>query len=592
MSDAPPRPLIDESVIDALDIAPRRLNILTLFWYLKSLPELTLGSVLIIIPVVIGSALSLILAIDWGIRRAFTEAQIETALNYDLDSIDQARIEQWIEDPRFIEWVSGLSLWVYVLPVVVVLVTVVGWFVIRTLQWRRIRFGCENGVLWMRGGFFTSWSRRLPIVHVQTVEFRSTILQRLLTLRAVAISSAAPEGKNATIELLAVRRGVAAELATTVQTAFGATIATPEMTDAASAPIAAVGWKQLIVAAANSFEVRLSVISLYVFYRLMGQGPLKPWRDRAINGVTKYAEQHHDLANLVLIAIGALLFFWLFSIAIYIATFAHFRLRRTGRLALIEHGLLTRRWRTVLLPRVQALSFVESPAQQFMNSGSLRMTLPGTTRDSVERTMLLPAVERGLAIDVLDRLFVEMNPGAGEALRTLNRSLQQLPASARRSYLLRWVWRLLPVCIVLGLLLWAGQINPLWGVLPLIIFGPIGALLGIIRFRDAGWRLNERGDLIVRERGLSRTTRITRRERLIWSRVSRLRIFSGPNVTFTSSVAGAGARPGILAKLFGRGLVSRSDSRLRVRGLLDTEAFDLVDRLGQCPGAGTRSPEL
>ena len=294
---------------------------------------------------------------------------------------------------------------------------VIGWFVIRTLQWRRIRFGIEDGVIWMSGGLFASWTRRLPITHVQSVEFKSTILQRLLTLRSVAISSAAPEGKRASIELLAIRRGVAAELATTIQTAFGATIATPESPDANSVEIASVGWKQLIVAAANSFEVRLSVFSLYFVYQLFGQGPLKQYRDRAIHQVTQYADQHQDLAHIVLIVIGGLLFFWIFSILIYIATFAHFQLRRNGKLALIEHGLLTRRWRTVLLPRVQALTFVESPAQQLVNDGSLRMTLPGTTRNLLERTMLLPAVDRSVTIDVLDRLFADLNPGTGDALR-------------------------------------------------------------------------------------------------------------------------------------------------------------------------------
>lgn len=586
------QPLVREQIIESLDLPPHRLSKITLFWYLKSLPDLTTKTIVTAIPALIGSVLTLILVVDWIIHRTFTRAQIEEALNYDLDTIDEARIQKWLDDPRLTEWVLSLSIWVFVFPAVMVLVIVIGWFVIRALQWRRIRFGCDDGVLWSSGGLFVSWNRQLPIVHVQSIEFRSTLLQRLLTLRGVSISSAAPEGRDATIDLLAIRRGVAAELAATVQTAFGATIATPEASGSASAPVASVSWKQLIVAAANSFEVRLSIISLYVFYRLMGQGPLKEWRDWAINSVTKYAEEHHDRASILLILIGALLFFWIFSIVIYIATFARFRLRRNGRLALIEHGLLTRRWRTVLLPRVQALSFVESPVQQLMNNGSLRITLPGTTRDRLERTMLLPSVERRVTIEVLERLFSETNPDAGESLRTLEHSLQRLPLSARRSYLLRWVWRLIPVCAVLAFVLWFGQISPVWGVLPLAIFGPIGAVLGLLRFRDAGWHLSERGNLIVRERALSRTTRITRKDRIIWTRVSRLRIFSGPNVTFNSSVAGAGARPGIVAKVFGRGLVARDDSRLRVRGLLDTDAFDLVDRLRRRSDSNPHSPEF
>jgi len=587
MTEARQQALVDEEIIDTLDMTSRRLSKFTLFWYLKSLPELTLGTISTMIPVTIGALISLGLLIDWGIRRTFTSEQINEALAYDLGTIDETQLRRWLEDPRFVEWISGVSIWVIVGPLLLALAVVVGWFVVRALQWRRIRFGIEDGVIWMSGGLFATWTRRLPIVHVQSVEFRSTLLQRILTLRGVAISSAAPEGRDASIELLAVRRGVAAEFATIFQTAFGATISTPESGDRGLAPIASVGWKQLIVAAANSFEVRLSVFSLYVFYRVLGQfqSPRR-WRDQVIHGVTKYAEDHHDAANIVLIGFGALLFFWFFSIIVYIATFARFRLRRNGQLALIEHGLLTRRWRTVLLPHVQALSFIESPAQQLMDSGSLRMTLPGTTRDHLERTMLLPAVSRPLAIGVLDQLFAELNPDVGNSLRELSQSLQRLPPSALRSYLLRWVWRLIPVSVALAVVFYLapGGFGAIWGLTPLVVLGPIGALLGLVRFRDAGWALDEQGRLVVRERGLSRVTRSARRERLVWTRISRLRFFAGPNVTFVASVAGAGSRPGIKALLLGYGLAAQTDSRFRVRGLLDTQAEELVEQCSRHSG--------
>src|SRR4029453_7813383 len=139
----------------------------------------------------IGAVLSLGLLIDWGIRRAFSEAQIEKALNYDLDTIDDEKLQKWRDSPELADWIAGLSTWVFVIPTLVVLGLVVGWFVMRTLQWRRIRFGAEDGVMWMSGGLFTAWTRRLPMTHVQSIEIRSTLLQRILTLRGVAISSAA-----------------------------------------------------------------------------------------------------------------------------------------------------------------------------------------------------------------------------------------------------------------------------------------------------------------------------------------------------------------------------------------------------------------
>ncbi len=582
MTDPRPAPLIDQQIVDSLDLPTQRLSKFSLFWYLKSLPELTFGAIVTIIPIVLGSILAIGLLIDWGIRRAFSEAQIEKAVNYDFDSVDDETLESWLESPQLENWLEGLSVWVFLVPILVVLGLIVGWFVMRTLQWRRIRFGAVDGVLWMSSGLFAKRTRQLPMTHVQSIEFRSTILQRILTLRGVAISSAAPEGKNASIELLAIRRGPAAELGSLVATAFGASIATPDGSAAGSEPIASVSWKQLIVAAANSFEVRLSAFTLYFVYQLFGQGPLKEWRSRAISAVSQYAERHHDLIGIILLVIGAILFFWIFSILTYIATFARFRLRRNGKLALIEHGLLTRRWRTVLLPHVQALTFVESPAQQLVNDGSLRMTLPGMTRRSLERSMLLPAVDRTVTVDVLDRLFAELAPGTGDILRRLEESIQRLPASARRSYLLRWTWRIIPLSLILCLALYfIPDISPWWGLIPLVIFGPIGAILGNIRFHDAGWALDERGRFAVRERALSRTTRLTRRQRIVWSRISMMRFFTGKNVTFVCSVAGAGSRPGIKARILGYGLVARGDSRLRVRGLLAPDALALVDQLAE-----------
>lgn len=581
MSAPQQRALVDEQIVDSLDLSPFRLSKLTLFWYLKSLPEMGMGTILTLIPIVIGSLFSIILLIDWGIHQVLSKSKIEEVLNYDLDSIDGEKIQRWLEDPALWNWVGGLATWVFVVPMAIVAGLLLGWLILRILQWRRIHFGIEDGVIWMSGGLFTNWTRRLPITHVQSYELSSTLLQRLLTLRGVSISSAAPEGKKASIELLAVRRGNAAEITSVMQTAFGAEIASPDSDTKGATPIASVGWWPLIVAAANSFEVRLSVFSLYFIYQLLGQGPMKQYRDQVIDGVTRYAENHHGLANIVLIILGALIFFWIFSILIYIATFARFRLLRNGQLAFVEHGLFTRRWRTVLMPHIQALTFVESPAQQLVNDGSLRMTLPGTTRKSLERSMLLPAVDRTVAIDVLDRLFAELAPNTGETLRNLENALKPLPSSAKRSYMLRWVYRLIPISLILVLIMYAvpGGVSPLWGFLPLVVLGPIGILLGSRRFKDAGWVLDDSGNFVVRARALSRTTRMTRRNRIVWTRISVMRIFSGRNVSFLASVAGAGTRPGIKARLLGYGLVARADGRFLIMGILDQDAHDLADRL-------------
>ena len=100
MSEPQPLALVDEQIFDSLDMTPRRLSKFSLYWYLKALPELTMGSILTIIPIAIGVILSLILLIDWGIHRAFSQAQIEKAVNYDFDTIDDAKLQEWLDSPQ------------------------------------------------------------------------------------------------------------------------------------------------------------------------------------------------------------------------------------------------------------------------------------------------------------------------------------------------------------------------------------------------------------------------------------------------------------------------------------------------------------
>jgi uncharacterized membrane protein YdbT with pleckstrin-like domain len=577
-----PAPLINRAIVDSLDMESRRLSRFTLFWYLKSLPERSVGGIINVVLGAIGVVLAAGLFFDWLIHRAFTQDQIDKALNYDIETIDEQTINEWLEDPRFLDWLSHLSVWAILLPVLTVFTIIIGWVVIRTLQWRRIRFGAIDGVIWMSGGLFTTWIRRVPVVHVQTVEFRSTLLQRILLLRAVEISSGAPEGKRAAIDLIAVNRKGADQLAELFHRAYGVEFASPESNDAESVPVASVTWKQLIISAANSFEFRLGLFSLYFLYHFFGQfGFLKEWRDRSIRFVTRYAEQHHDLASIILIVLGAIVFLWVVSFLIYIATFARFRLRRTRQLALIEHGLLTRRWRTVVMPRIQALTLVESPLQQWAGDGSLRMTLPGTKRNEIERTMLLPSLDRSELLAVLERLYGHLAPGSSERLRNAGATLNRLPPSSRRPYLLRWTYRLLPLSLALTLLLSLGtwDRSPLWGMLPWVVLGPVGAILGHYRFRDAGWKLDEQGFLIVCERNFSRTTRIARRQRIIWRRAVRIGLLRGKKGTFVASVAGAGSRPSIVARILGTGLRANADSRFRVMAMPHDVAVELCDEL-------------
>ena len=131
--------------------------------------------------------------------------------------------------------------------------------------------------------------------------------------------------------------------------------------------LASITTWQLIAAGITSFEIRLSFVGAIAAFHIFSKSFLKTWRNDLIDWFVTTIERKHALADLVDFTIVLLLMFWVLSIITFVTTFSRFRLERLGHLALIEHGLITRRWRAVLLPRVQAITFVETPVQEWRN---------------------------------------------------------------------------------------------------------------------------------------------------------------------------------------------------------------------------------
>ncbi len=564
---------IDSGPVDP--IIDRRLHWFSLYTFWKTLP-ITIGLVTLIsllpgvLAVLIVTGFGLFYEYGDNLPSFLRHTVFEEIVDYELQGsgpiLDQLRHNRYHPELT-----------------IIVGIVAVAWVVVRALQWRSTTYGIDYEHIWIQGGLYWKWERRLPMERVTSLELTANWLHRVLNLRAVEFTSNTPEKAIATIRLAAIPTLEAIQIQRIVLSATRA----PGLQHFAELEqernevrVASISTGQLLAAGITSFEIRLSFVGAIAAFHLFSKSFLKTWRNDAIHWFISTIERRHAFADLVDFTLLLLLIFWVLSIITFVATFSRFRLERLGHLALIEHGLITRRWRAVLLPRVQAVTFVETPVQEWRKAGSLRIELAGSHQRSLDRKMLLPSLPRAQALDTLERLF------GGAFFENISHQLdqfQRLPASSKRMYSMFWVYRIVGLTVALVVLDWASpdiQFEHLM-ILGLLLLAIPGYFYGRRQFADTGWLLNSDREFIVRERHINRRTIVCPADKLQWRGMKQTTLPGrAPGAaTIVAYVAASGKVDGV-AKGFVPVGWPVFDGRLRIRGIPASEAMDLLERTG------------
>ena len=568
-------------------IVDRRLHWFALYTYWKTLP-ITIGIVTLIS--LLPGLLALVIVTAFGLFYEFgdqlpsflKDTVLQDAIDYELQGagpiLDQLQHNRYHPE----------------LTIILVLIAV-AWIVVRTLQWRSTVYGVDNEHIWISGGLYWKWERRLPIEHVQSLELRASWLDRILDLRAVEFVSASPDQSAAAVNLAAIPTRDAIQIQKIVLGATHADLAgtygdLEEQRD--QVQLASISTAQLIAAGITSFEIKMSFVGALAAFHIFSKSFLKEWRNDLIHWFVNTVEQRHAFADLVDFTLLLLTIVWILSVITFVATFSNFRLARLGHLALIEHGLVTRRWRAVLLPRVQAITFVETPVQERRNAGSLRMELAGSQQKSLERKMLLPSLPRDQALATLERLF------GGVFFENIAKELgdfHHVPESSKRMYTMFWVYRPLGLAAVLVVLDWASRDIKFEHLMVagVALLAIPGYFYGRRQFKDAAWLMNDDREVIVRERHLNRRTIVCSADRLQWRGLKQMTLpFRKPGAaTVVAYVAASGKVDGV-----GKGIIGSGwpifDGRLRIRGIPRDEADALLEQMGPQPDQPQYRPHV
>ncbi len=200
----------------------------------------------------------------------------------------------------------------------------------------------------------------------------------------------------------------------------------------------------------------------------------------------------------LLVAAAVIALAWLLSIAGAVVTFAGFEVVRDGDRLRTRSGLFARRAATLPLSRVQGVRVVEGLLREPFGLATLRVETAGYAGQGAVTQTLFPLVRRRDAAAVIDRLV--------PALAGSIDHLEPAPGRARRSYLAG------PLLLAAAMVVAIALVLPdAWPVAAAAVV--LAVTLGELRFRAAGWRLDE-GRVVLRSRHVARSTLVASTRRL------------------------------------------------------------------------------
>jgi putative membrane protein len=367
------------------------------------------------------------------------------------------------------------------------------------LSWRATTYEVSGGAFRVRRGVLQKNERTIPLEHVQSVDTVQGIIQRLFGVVEVRVETAGGGASEPDASLPALARADAEALRREIE---GSGREPVEREAAGPAVLRRLGTRDLFIAGATSGQIGVAFSLLAVFSQIFDDLGNVFSEALVRRTLEKIAPNSILVVLLLVLAVGLLA--WLLAIAGTVLAHAGFTLAREGEFLYIKRGLLEKREATIPLARIQAVRIVEGLLRQPFGLASLRVESAGYGEASGVSTTLFPLLPRKDAVKIL----LDAAPEFAVAP-----TLEPLPARALRRYVFRAAFPVLIAAAAVALASLLASDLVVWGFFAVLLLVLPAALLGWLRYRDAGWAYG--GDLVVvRSRLLARTTTIAPRRRL------------------------------------------------------------------------------
>lgn len=399
--------------------------------------------------------------------------------------------------------------------------------VFNLLEWQFFRYAFTDRQLVVRSGVFQKQERAVPFERIQAINVEEAPLERLVGIARVKVETAA--GGAADIKIDALERGRAYRLREELAAArararqddpASADEPTGEVAEASASTLSSEGellrklsTPELLALGATSGRIGPAAAVAGALLQFGTEIFPETWWERI---PIERADALTNVSVAITLLFTAAILAWLLAIVSTALTFGGFELRRSGDQLLVQHGLLDRRRTTIPIQRIQAVVVGEPLLRQPFHYADIRFESAGGGSGQAGAQngsgVLFPYLPLGEVEGLLQRTAPSFATDPSTAMTT------RLPDRALRRYIftatLDWVLFVGIVMAVLGFWAdrWIDQVS--WQQVALLfLVTPIFIWLGWARWRDGGWTIDDRL-LLLRWRGLSRQTMVTRTERI------------------------------------------------------------------------------
>lgn len=356
------------------------------------------------------------------------------------------------------------------------------------LSWLRYTYRLEQNELRIEYGIFIRKKRYIPLERIQSLDISEGILQRLCGMVKVKIETA---GGSGTDEAEAVLAAISQEEARYIQE-YVAAVKNPVVQEADSVQeiprhtVYKITPAQLILLSLTSGGVGVVISAVLAFFSQLDD--LIPYR-RIFRGVEQWAVS--NLIIIVLLVFGGFVAAWVIALIGTMLKYANFNVIKTEHDLVISQGLLEKRQITIPLTRIQAIRINENIVRQWLGYGSVMVESAGGSASNQEgsKVLLLPLVKIDTIQDILGPYLTDYQ---------LSSSFNPVPKRAMLRYVFRSWIMIVPVVASAIFFL------KVWGLLSLAVLAWF-TFWGILKYKDAGWKLEEQ-QLNLRYRKIVRST--------------------------------------------------------------------------------------
>lgn len=364
------------------------------------------------------------------------------------------------------------------------------------LSWYKYTYRVEDEELRIEYGIFVRKKRYISKNRIQSIDLTQSVVHRIFKLAKVNIETAG-SGTGTEASLKAVKLPVGAALREELKTLQKTNLQQDEFIEETEQNQLSkkITTKRLFLAGTTSGSIGIIFIIMSVIFSDLDKFIPDDYYENTFQTLISFS-----IIIITVLVIILLLLLWLIGIAGTMIKYGNFTITKNKDELFITRGLLEKKQTTIPLKRIQAVGIDESILRQPFGYVSVYAEVAGGSIKKGEdySTILFPIMKRTEIANFLNKFLPDYLSERNDLIA--------LPKQAKKFYIVRST--IILIVAMITMLFFIPQF--IWAPIILLL---ISLYVGLLRYKDAGFRINQ-DQLTLRFRNINRKTVILFHKRI------------------------------------------------------------------------------